>query len=404
MKRLLPLLGLLFAASTSAFAQHPVIQQIINEVNLDSLMLYSEEITGERGVTINGVTDTIISRHKNNPGNDLTVDYIEMKLNQFGLTPVRQTFSGTGENIYAELPGLVYPNEKYVICAHFDAVPGSGPAPAADDDGSGTAALIEIARILADYEFEYTIVFGFWDEEEQGLVGSDYYAVNAASNNVDLKGVFNMDAIAWDGDGDDLMRVHTRPTANSESLADTVVAMNTTYNIGLNIAVNNPGATYSDHASFWNENYSAVLIIEDFDNDGNPHYHTPTDLVQYFDQPYFHMMSELSIASVASCAIPYDPLSSSEEQVLDLSEFKVYPNPFSAIVNLSFQLENAGNVDLLVWNAMGQLVDQVELNNRRAGKHAVQWDGRNYPAGLYHFGLSVNNQPTGATQTVLKAD
>ena len=81
----------------------------------------------------------VISRHKNNPGNDLTVDYIEMKLNQFGLTPVRQTFSGTGENIYAELPGLVYPNEKYVICAHFDAVPGSGPAPAADDDGSGTA-------------------------------------------------------------------------------------------------------------------------------------------------------------------------------------------------------------------------------------------------------------------------
>ncbi|MFT4680697.1 MAG: Zn-dependent M28 family amino/carboxypeptidase, partial [Flavobacteriales bacterium] len=85
----------------------------------------------------------------------------------------------TGENIVATQPGLEYPNQKYVICAHYDAMP-TAIAPAADDDGSGTATLIELARVLSQYEFVFTIEYGFWDEEEQGLVGSREYAEAAA--------------------------------------------------------------------------------------------------------------------------------------------------------------------------------------------------------------------------------
>ncbi len=384
---------LLFCLGMSLFsqAQNPTVQTIVDAVSIDSLIEYANEITGEVPVMINGNMETIVSRHKDNPGNALTLDYISEKLTSFGLTPTTMTFSGTGQNVYAVQPGMVYPDRSYVICGHFDAVPGQGPAPAADDDGSGTVAVIEAARILSQYQFEYTIVYAFWDEEEQGLLGSAYYAAFAAANDDTLMGVFNLDAIAYDGDGDDLMRVHTRPVANSEELADTVVSMNTTYNIGLNIAVNNPGATYSDHASFWNEGYGAVLIIEDFDNDGNPHYHTPTDLVQYYDNDYFEKLTKLSFASLATCAIPYQQgtgiASGSAPAILN----KVYPNPFRTQCLIAFTLQEASQVQLLVHNALGEQVALRDWGKVSSGNHQFIFDGTMLTPGIYFYELVTTN-------------
>ena len=82
-----------------------------------------------------------------------------------------------------------------------------------------------------------------------------------------IKGVVNMDAIAYDGNADRKARVHVRPIANSLDISDTVVAVLDRYNFDIDLIVTNPGATYSDHASFWNEGYGAVLMIEEFTND-----------------------------------------------------------------------------------------------------------------------------------------
>ncbi|MCB0795630.1 MAG: M28 family peptidase, partial [Flavobacteriales bacterium] len=161
---------------------------------------------------------------------------------------------------------------------------------------------------LKDVEFENTVVFALWDEEEQGKIGSQYYAGVAAANDDTIAGVVNMDAIAWDGDGDGLMRIHTRSVANSLAIKDTALLVDALYGIGNNIAINDPGATYSDHASFWSEGYGAILVIEDFDFDGNPHYHTPTDLLQYLDLGYFHKLARLSLATFMHLARPVDPL------------------------------------------------------------------------------------------------
>ena len=114
-------------------------------------------------------------------------------------------------------------------------------------------------------------------------MGSAFYAGAMASNDALIKAVINMDAIAYDGNADAKARIHTRPIANSLAIADTVFSVHQQYGIGLDLILTNPGATYSDHASFWNEGYGAVLVIEEFTNDGNPYYHTPNDRVQYFD-------------------------------------------------------------------------------------------------------------------------
>lgn len=365
-------------------AQNSTIQAIINSVNIDSLMYRTLEISGEIGVTVNGVTDTIFSRNKNRPGNELCFKYARDKFIALGYQVDSMTFGATGKSLWAIKPGLVYPNEPVIICGHYDGMPNVAIAPAADDDGSGTAAVLEAARVLAPYDFEYTIMFALWDEEEYSLAGSAAFATAYDNANDTIHAVFNMDAIAHDSDNDSVARVHARPPGNSEEIADTVVAINTNYNIGLDMLLINPGQTYSDHASFWNHNYGAVLIIQDWEGDPNPNYHTVNDKVQYFNIPYFHKLARLSIASTAAFAIPYVPPAAGLDE--EQSEIiKLYPNPVHGLLNLKWQneYEKVQIVDML---------GKVIYSNQISGTRSTSIDVTSFTHGIYFAQLISGNQ------------
>ena len=284
-----------------SFGQDPVIQSIINQTNIDSLTYFVEELSGEVQTIIGGSPYTIVSRHKNQPSNDKAADYIKQKLNSYGLVTYDQWWSGTGRNVYAVQLGTQYPNKKYIICAHYDDMPSGAIAPGADDNASGTAAVIEAARIFTQYSSKYTIIYALWDEEEQGLIGSAYYALQAFNAGDSIMGVINLDMITWDSNSDGKAEIHTRPIANSISLKDDMLQINTLYSIGLTLSVINPGATWSDHASFWNRNFGAICLIE-LDGDFNAYYHTVNDKVQYFNLPYFLKMSKTALGTVATLA------------------------------------------------------------------------------------------------------
>ncbi len=302
MKKHLQTLVVFFLFSFLSFAQNPTVQQIINSVNQDSLIYFVRELSGNVTTVVNGQNVTIVSRHKNNPANELAKDYIKQKLQSYGLTTTIQNFSSTGNNVIGTQLGTQYPNRKFIICAHYDDMPSGSIAPGADDNASGTAAVIEAARILSQYSFPYTIVYALWDEEEQGLVGSNYYATQARNVNDSIVGVINMDMIAYDSNNDGIVNVHNRAVANSVELYQKMVEVNSQYGINLTIVSYNPGSTYSDHASFWNKNYGAILLIED-NNDFNAYYHTTSDLVQYFNQPYFTKSAKLAIGTFATLAL-----------------------------------------------------------------------------------------------------
>jgi hypothetical protein len=371
--------GLFFASFLSA--QNPTIQAIINSVNIDSLMYRTQEISGEVGVVVNGVTDTIFSRNKNRPGNELCFKYARDKFISYGYQVDSTAFSATGKNLWAIKPGLVYPNEKVIICGHYDGMPNVAIAPAADDDGSGTAAVLEAARVLASYDFEYTILFALWDEEEYGLAGSKKYADTAFAHGDQIHAVFNMDAIAHDSDNDSVARVHARPPGNSEEIADTVVAVNNDYNIGIDLLLIDPGLTYSDHASFWNKNFGAVLIIQDWEGDPNPHYHLVSDKIQYFNIPYFHKLAKLAIGSTAAFAIPYVlPAAGIDEEGAEI--IKSFPNPTHGTLNIKWQneYETVQVVDML-----GKIIYAGNISGARS--NSIDVSGFNH--GIY-FAQLIN--------------
>ena len=81
----LALLFALLAFGGQLRAQHHVVQEIIDDVNLDSMLLWCEMITGDVPITVNGVTDTVFSRHSNAPGNEVSFQWLAHKLASYGL-------------------------------------------------------------------------------------------------------------------------------------------------------------------------------------------------------------------------------------------------------------------------------------------------------------------------------
>jgi len=345
MKNLIRVLFAVLSIQSSSVAQLPIIQSIIDQTNIDSLLYFVKELSGEVSTTINGSPYTIVSRYKNNASNDKAADYIKQKLNSYGLVTYDQWWSGTGRNVYGVQPGVLYPNKKYIICAHYDDMPSGSIAPGADDNASGTAAVLEAARILTQYLANYTIIYALWDEEEQGLVGSAYYAQQAALAGDSIMGVINMDMIAWDSDNDNVGEIHVRNYANSVSLKDQMVGVNTLYNIGVNTVTENPGTTASDQASFWNNGYGAILLIEEYyGNDFNAYYHTVNDRYIHFNLPYYHKMSRLSLATTAVLAelseiVPVELLTFTAS--IQNSEVHLIWSTATELNNIGFEVERS---------------------------------------------------------------
>ena len=353
MRKIVLVLLLLFGTQSILQAQSPTIQSVIDQTNLDSLIYFVKELSGEVQTIIGGSPYTIVSRHKYQPSNDKAADYIKQKLNSYGLVTYDQWWSGTGRNVYGVQLGSVYPNKKYIICAHYDDAPSGSTAPGADDNGSGTAAVIEAARIFTQFNSKYTIIYALWDEEEQGLVGSAYYAQQAALAGDSIMGVINMDMIAWDNDNDSVGEIHIRNFGNSYSLKDQMISVNTTYNIGVTPVVENPGTTASDQASFWNNGYGAILLIEEYyGGDFNAYYHTTNDLVIHYNQPYYHKMSRLAFGTVATLAelteiVPVELLAFTAS--INNSEVQLLWSTASELNNQGFEIERSiNNVDNFV--------------------------------------------------------
>ena len=139
--------------------------------------------------------------------------YMIERLARLGLNVTTHTWNASRPpNVIAEKPGLDPNAGIVIICAHLDSTSGSPStlAPGADDNGSGSVAVLLAAELLAHYNFDATLRFVLFTGEEQGLYGSAAYA--QLVQNQDIRGVLNMDMIAWDNLGGPDMDIHSRST------------------------------------------------------------------------------------------------------------------------------------------------------------------------------------------------
>ncbi len=103
------------------------------------------------------------------------------------------------KNVIATIYGKKKPNDIYMGIAHFDSTSKQPEvsAPGADDNASGTAAVLEIGRIFKDVSLDATVKLGIFSNEEQGRIGSKHFAKKAHEEGLNIRGVINLDIIGF---------------------------------------------------------------------------------------------------------------------------------------------------------------------------------------------------------------
>ena len=238
------------------------------------------------------------------------IDWLEKQLRSFGYTNVeRHRFmSGSGplENIYSTKVGTTIPGEMYIVSAHMD---GRGGGEAADDDGSGCAVVLELARVLgmSDVQTNRSVRFVFWNNEEFGMDGSGRYALERAplqgtSAEPKWLGVIQHDMMMFDhgmppgpkqspnADIDIEYQINSRMAADSEKLAAALQAANRLHardypaTIGANMA-GTDSIRFQDFVASVSvrENERVIEIVRG----SNPNHHQPTDNYENYGEEDF---------------------------------------------------------------------------------------------------------------------
>jgi Zn-dependent M28 family amino/carboxypeptidase len=275
------------------------VDSIVNLVSETVISKFDRELSGDTSVILNSQTDTILSRNFTSSYRQLAAQYILEKFQSFGLNARYMVYRSTGKNVIAVKTGNKYPNQKYIICSHYDDMPIGDLAPGADDNASGCCAVLEAARLLSTHNFDYTLEFVTFDEEELGIIGSHAFVDSAFANGDSILGVFNMDMIAYDGNNDNYMEFRT--DTNSYPIVIGVFALyqpQFTQIVNINLTHN------SDHASFWDRGYKAVLCIENT-QDFNPYYHTIYDTYLHVNLPFFLGITKAAVGWLLSAAWDY---------------------------------------------------------------------------------------------------
>jgi hypothetical protein len=180
---------------------------------------------------------------------------IASTLQSFGYIVELHPFLYSGNtyyNVIGTKTGTEFPNSYYIVSGHYDSVNNPG----ADDDASGVAAMLEIARAFSTYQTKYTIKFIAWDREEQGKVGSTAYVNTHVGD--DIEAVVQLDMIAHDVGSN---REDMWGNAASLPLRTALQAAAASYGNGINF-VYAGNATFSDHAPFAAAGYQAMCFVE----------------------------------------------------------------------------------------------------------------------------------------------
>jgi hypothetical protein len=248
-------------------------------------------------------------------------------------------------NIVATLKGTQPESEKrmYVVSGHYDSMCSSATdakcdAPGANDDASGTAAVLEMARVMAKYSFDATIVFMTVPGEEQGVLGSSYFAEQAKKNTLDIEAMFTNDIIGSSLGGNGVRDVHTvRVFSEGVPSSETTQEATTRRSVGgendspsrqLARFIKDVGESYvngmkvwmiyrrdrygrgGDHQPFLERGYAAVRFCESNENYHHQHQNVRIENgVQYGDLPefddfnYIANVARINAASLATLAL-----------------------------------------------------------------------------------------------------
>ncbi|HMK49699.1 MAG TPA: M28 family peptidase [Thermodesulfovibrionales bacterium] len=294
------------------------VRAVISEVSTENIRSYLDNLEGPRHAWHD--YDLLVQKAK----------YIEETLRSFGLSVRMQEVPFHGRafhNIVASVDGSNPESEEDCILlgAHYDAAWGS---PGADDNASGVAVLLEAARIMGKHRSKAPIQFAAFTLEEPQpqtihfLIGSDHFAKQARDSGTEFRSVIILESVGYTDDAEGSQSVPLTVRASvpergnflgiiankkSESIMDLFTSAAGEYVPELPVVPYRvplsgrfiPETRFSDHASFWNQNYPAVMLT-DTAMFRNPHYHTSHDRSGTLDFSFMTNVAKAVIGLLSS--------------------------------------------------------------------------------------------------------
>lgn len=291
----------------------PLIQSLVQSVSSDSIYNRMADLSGARPVNISGTNVTLTTLYTYSPVIRYAEQYLFNAYQQLGYSPVYVPWSrsgASGKTIVAELPGVLHPERIWIVDGHFDST-SQNPmvsAPGADDNASGVALTLVLAELLKGQRFADTIRFVNFSGEEQGMLASKVYAAQLKAAGVQLMGVIDLDQLGYDSNNDHFFEIHSGTRANSIELAKMFIAANALYGQGLVIELKDTtAARWSDHSSFWDQGFAAILAEENWFTDarppdGTPCYHKTCDTLTTINLDYVHRAARTTLATISHLA------------------------------------------------------------------------------------------------------
>ena len=286
------------------------------------------------------------------PGQENTMNWIIGQYESWGYTDIElqevNVFGETGYNIIVTKTGTVHPDIFVVIDGHYDTINGPG----ANDNGSGTAILLELAEKLKNVATEYSIKFIHFTGEELGLIGSEKYVEDiAVPQNLDIKLVLNIDQVGGvAGETNDTItceRDMDWPNSNngeSETITNQLAVLMEIYS---GLETNLSYAYASDYVPFQNEGY---VITGLYEFNESPYTHSSQDVFENLDPAFVYRVSKGALGALCYFARAYDALNVNETKE---NQSKVYPNPAN---NQLFIELPKDSYELKLYAAWGRLI------------------------------------------------
>lgn len=304
----------------------------------------------------------------------------------YGYTDIiENSFTHSGHNtsnIVITKIGSVYPNEYVIIDAHYDTINGVG----ANDNGSGTVAVLEIARLLKDVDTSYSIKFIHFSAEELGLIGSQHYVNSVViPNNLDIKLVFNIDEVGGvNGMSNNTIvceRDEGPPTTNNNASAIITAELANCVNLYSNLSPEISYAYGSDYMSFEDNN---EVITGFYEKNESPYTHSSNDLISNLDVNYIYEVTKAAIGASLHFSVALENTTGIVEDDF-LNKILVYPNPTKSSVSIDFG-EIRHDIKITLKNTLGQL---LFIQNFEATNH-IDLDLDKQVSGFYFLQIEVS--------------
>ncbi|MFH1195071.1 MAG: M20/M25/M40 family metallo-hydrolase [bacterium] len=256
-----------------------LIDEIIDDINPDTVKYFIQSL------------QDFGTRYLYADNREEVAEWIKNEFERFGFTDVKLDsfyFNGTWQmNVVATLPGTANPEKVIVVGGHHDSITYLSPmssAPGADDNASGTAAALEIARAfkLNGFQPEATIKFVTFAAEEAGLHGAFHFAESAFLNGMVIKLMINHDMISNSTDPLASSYVNVNYYSGAEEFRDLAGdCVNNYSDIRSSQGGLNSGG--SDSYAFWQYGFPAVYFDE---NHFSPYYHSDDDVIGHCNMEY----------------------------------------------------------------------------------------------------------------------